>query len=38
MGHLVINEPYTGQLNIGHLEDGVYAVSTSRGVVRFVKK
>lgn len=38
MGRMVLQTCCTGQLFIGSLENGVYAVSTSRGVVRFVKK
>ena len=38
MGRLVLQETNTSQLYVGGLENGVYAISTSRGVVRFVKR
>ena len=38
MGRLVRKETYTGQLNIGNLKDGFYAVSVGDCVVRFTKK
>ena len=38
MGRLVLQETYQGRLFVGGLENGVYSISTSRGMVRFVKK
>ena len=38
LGRLVLQKPCAGKIDISNLEEGVYAVSTSRGVVRFVKK
>ena len=38
MGHLVMQEIYDGSLNISNLESGLYAVATSKGLVKVVKK
>lgn len=38
MGRLVLQETYQDRLFVGGLENGIYAISTSRGMVRFVKK
>lgn len=37
-GRLVMQEIYNGQINVGGLGRGVYAVATDKGVVRFLKK
>jgi len=37
-GRLVLHEIYNGQLNIGSLENGLYAVSTSKGVLKMIKQ
>lgn len=37
-GRLVLQEIYKGELNIGNLESGLYAVSTSKGVVKMIKR
>lgn len=37
-GRLVMQENYDGNLNIGSLERGVYAIITSKGLVKIVKE
>lgn len=37
-GRLVMQETCNGQLHVGNLDSGIYAVATSKGVVRFLKK
>lgn len=37
-GRLLIHETYNGQLNVGNLRNGIYAISTRKGVIEFLKK